>query len=54
MMGNLSMLAGSVLEEGGGCSMFVSSDAHVHIRVRILSAEEQPIHYIRGKCFGVL
>ena len=49
-MSNVMVFAGSVSEEGRGRFVLLSSDTHVYLRVRLLSAEEQPVDHIRGKC----
>ena len=41
---------GAVPEEGRGRVVSVSSDPHVHLRVRLLPAQEQPVDHLWGEC----
>ena len=42
------LVSGSVFEEESGYSLRVSPNADVHLRVRLLSQEEQPVFHLRG------
>ena len=37
---------GAVPEEGGGRAVSVSPDPHVHLRLRFLPLQEQPVHHL--------
>ena len=47
------LYTGAVPEEGCGRAVFVSKHAEIHLRVRVLPQEEQPVSHIWGTLWGL-
>ena len=45
----MKLLTGAIPEEGSGHLVPVPTDADVHLRIRVLPAQEQPVCDLRGQ-----